>query len=234
MGGDEQPSSLCVAGGLVRGLHPNELSTATRVRQAFDALIEGAPHANTPVPQLEPSLRGFRVLQGGFVEALREALTLARADGTRAPLLLLVQGASPLATVLQDPCFAGAAGAATLRELVVVLGDQAGLDDDEVELVSALGAEVAGGGPVFRASLGHGALLASQCIVITHHYLDAIHDCPSQLWDVSPEVRHTQRQRQRRMKKKTKRERQQTTLRSTTDEDIEDHDAYRESQDVSQ
>ena len=28
---------------------------------------------------------------------------------------------------------------------------------------------------------------ASQCIVLVHHYLDAIHDCPSHLWEAPPQ-----------------------------------------------
>jgi len=95
-----------------------------------------------------------------------------------------------------------------LRDLVVCLGDHIGLTDDEIELAVRLGGEVGGGGPVLRASLGKGALLASQCLVIANHYLDQIHECPSQLWEVSPELKHFQRQRQRRVKRKAgKRER---------------------------
>ena len=44
----------------------------------------------------EFDLRGFRFVPGGLDAAVAEALTLARADGSRAPLLLLVQGAPPL------------------------------------------------------------------------------------------------------------------------------------------
>ena len=72
-----------------------------------------------------------------------------------------------------------------------------------MHLVADLRASVAGGGPVLRASLVQGALLASHCIVIANHYLDTIHDCPSQLWQVSSDAKKTKRQRQRRMSRKT-------------------------------
>lgn len=91
---------------------------------------------------------------------------------------------------------------------MIVLGDHVGLSEDEVQMVCRLGAEVGGGGPVLRASLANGALLASHCVVIANHYLDTIHDCPSQLWQASAEVRVHTRQRQRRIKRKNaKRER---------------------------
>lgn len=221
LGGDDpavHPTTVCVTGGLVRGLHPSELSTATRLRQAFDALGEGGPDAGTPTPNLHPDLRGFRILPGGLAEALTEALTLARADGTRAPMLLLAQGAPPLMRVLDaavasegvaggvdvSPSPPAGAGGSGLRDMVIVLGDHIGLSTEEEDLVSALGASVAGGGPVWRASLAQGALLASQCIVIVNHYLDAIHDCPSRLWVESFDFKKTKRQRQKRVRRAQK------------------------------
>ena len=42
------------------------------------------------------------------------------------------------------------------------------------------------GGPVLRASLGCGILLASHAVVIAHHYLDAMHECPPRLWAEAP------------------------------------------------
>ena len=86
----ERPSFLCVTGGLARGIHPCEAETAHRLRAAIDYLADGepAPHAARP-----RELRGFRLAEGGFEEALEEALTLARAPPRRsriaAPLLLL-------------------------------------------------------------------------------------------------------------------------------------------------
>ena len=255
--GDTSPTSVCVTGGLVRGLHPSELSTAKRLREAFDAFDQGDLDADSPPPPPHSNLKGFRLLPGGLGEALTEALTLARADGTRAPLLLLVQGAPMIAEVLNQnfsPFAATAKGGSAgvdldieahglgaLQDLVIVLGDHIGLSEDEIELVAELGASVAGGGPVLRASLAQGALLASHCIVIANHYLDAIHDCPSQLWQVSAEHRKSNRQRSRRVSRKSQKRANQgyrgATLHptqsesSSDDEDAVDEERSSESAD---
>ena len=66
---------------------------------------DAAPAAvgnNLPQSAVDHDLRGFRVLpRSGFKEALEEALAQARAGGTKAALLLLVQGAPPLPEVLR-------------------------------------------------------------------------------------------------------------------------------------
>ena len=85
----------------------------------------------------------------------------------------------------------------SLQDVVVVLGDDRGISDGEIERVRTLGGAVGGGGPVLSASLGAGCLLASQCIVIAHHYLDALHECPSQLWQPSAEARKRRQTRGR-------------------------------------
>lgn len=195
LGGGEpayEPLTACLSGGLARGLQPNELSNATRLRHAIDALgPDGGPPGAGPSP-VERELSGFRVLRGGLREATREALGLAREGGTRAPLLLLVQDAPPLPSVLAEH-------GASLDDLVVVLGDDIGISADELEVARRVGAEAGGGGPLLRASLGAGCLLASQCIVILHHYLDALHDCPARLWDGGSEVRRSTRQKRRQL-----------------------------------
>ena len=48
-----------------------------------------------------------------------------------------------------------------LTELVIVLGDDRGISEAEIQMAEAVGAAAAGGGPVLRASLGAGCLLAS-------------------------------------------------------------------------
>ena len=117
--GDEHPSTLCVTGGTVRGLHPSERSTATRLREFLDgeAVCDGEamrsgregmvgectaadPGGELAAPEAEHDSRGFRRLDGGLAAALTEALSLARDGGTRAPLLLLLEGAPPLPDVL--------------------------------------------------------------------------------------------------------------------------------------
>jgi len=216
--GDEVPTSLTVTGGLVRGLKPNEASIAGRMRQAIDAMLllstkdsslEGKSSLEDKddgLESVEPHLsdydvRGFRYSRGGFDDALSQALTLAREDGTRAPVLLLMQGAPPLQQVLEEYH----ATSPPLRDVVVVLGDDIGMSEEEVSMVKRSGEEVAGGGRVLCASLGSGALLASHCIVILHHYFDQIHDCPSQLWRPQLEVRRSAHQRQRRRKAQQRR-----------------------------
>jgi tRNA pseudouridine-54 N-methylase len=194
LGDPSLPSTVAVTGGLVRGLHPSEHSNATRLRAAIDALGAGGEDHGKPASSLHPDLKGFRVLeQCGLYGAITEALSLARADGTHAPLLLLAQDAPPLKKVLSDHLVVGGRA-----------GDVIGLSSEEEARVAELGSSVGGGGPVLRASLGQGALLASQCIVIVHHYLDALHDCPAQLWQPSSAAKHASRQRHRRIKRSTK------------------------------
>ena len=245
--GDSPPSTLCVTGGTVRGLHPSERDTVSRFRHAIDSLRgegEGAEagggaggaggaggtadggdegggdegggeeeggeagdgesggRGSGARPHPDRSVRGFRLMEGAGLEAaLVEALTLAREGGTAAPLLVLEQGAPPLAEVLQGSCFSPAA----LRDMVVVLGDDIGLTEAETAMAKRVGAEAAGGGPVLGASFGSGCLLASHCIVLLHHYLDNMHDCPPQLWaGPSEEVHKIRRQQRSRRTRRTK------------------------------
>ena len=153
-------------------------------------------------PHPDRSVRGFRLMEGAGLEAaLVEALTLAREGGGAAPLLVLEQGAPPLAEVLRGRCFSPAA----LRDMVVVLGDDIGLTESETAMAKRVGAEAAGGGPVLAASFGSGCLLASHCIVLLHHYLDQMHDCPPQLWaGPSEEVHKIRRQQRSRRTRRTK------------------------------
>ena len=258
--GDEYAKCLCVSGGLVRGVHPSERRIAERMRLAFDRLTPSASGLPDNLDELTASerhaLRGFRTLSAGFEASLRLALGRSREGGTKAPLILLVQGAPPIADVLRkltvlppvpsppapsppapslpapsppDPAPPDPAPPApeppapappapartlddcrgTLRELVLLVGDDVGLSAEEIEMAERVGAEVAGGGPVLRASLGAGALLASHCIVIAHHYLDAIHECPSRLWDASADEyvakSKANRQRRRRVERQQRR-----------------------------
>jgi hypothetical protein len=96
---------------------------------------------------------------------------------------------------------------AALRDLVVVLGDDIGLSPAESEMARRVGAEAAGGGPVLGASLGGGCLLASHCIVLVQHYLDARHGCPPMLWaGPSEEVHKIRRQQRSRRTRRTTRQ----------------------------
>lgn len=206
--------TVCVTGGLIRGLHPSETRNAARIRDAIDEqqrLADDHSHARgdnhgsssaaaaaistTAACDLPLHLRGITVLDGGFEVCLRRALERSRQGGTRAPLLLLEQGAPPIASVLSE--LSAAMTTATLQDLVIVLGDDIGLSPIEVECATRIGDEAGGGGAVIRASLGGGCLLASQCIVILHHYLDALHACPERLWEGGSEVRRNTRQKRR-------------------------------------
>lgn len=174
LGDDAAPTSVCVTGGLVRHLHPAESANAARLRRALDELLPGLPAAELAHAKRDFDLRGFRILRCGLDGALAEALALARGGGVQAPLLLLVQGAPPLAQVLGEMSRGG-----SLEEVVVLLGDDVGLSDAEASHAEA----VAGAGaPIWRASVGAGCLLASQCVVLLHHYLDQLHECPERLW----------------------------------------------------
>lgn len=234
--GDNEPVSLCVTGGLVRGLHPSELSTATRVRDALDQRGIEENLAAVPACELDYDLRGFRFIAGGLETAVTAALGLARQDGSQAPLLLLLQGYPSLPEVLapyttREHADSGgrvlqgddeSALHPSLRDLVIVLGDDRGISEEEVERVKHIGAEVGGGGPVLCASLGTGCLLASQCIVIANHYLDAIHDCPSQLWQPSLDAKKRGRQRR---KKASRRHSGKMSISGWSSSSSEDDDA---------
>ena len=100
----------------------------------------------------------------------------------------------------------GGGAAVELVDLVVVLGDDKGLTDDEIDMIKSVGGSVSGGGPVLCASLGATSLLASHAIVLTHHYLDAIHACPSRLWEApAQEVQLIARQTKRRSARRARR-----------------------------
>ena len=210
--GDDEPTSVCVTGGLVRGLHPSERDTACRLRRALDHLAsresssEGGTLDAPPPAALSRELRGFSTWRGGLASTLVEALRQARDEGTHAPVLLLCVGAPPLSRVLDEHIACNG----PLRDLLVVLGDDIGLSAAEEAEVERVGAEASGGGDVLRASLGSGCLLASHCIVLVHHYLDALHECPSQLWEApSADVTRVGRQGRDRRRRRTQKQQQQ-------------------------
>ena len=93
------------------------------------------------------------------------------APGVRCPplVLLLDAGGEALGTLCAE---AGARGAARRGGVVVVLGGSKGLRQSDIADAEAR-AEAAGA-RVRRVSLGRTTLLASQCIAIVHHYLDAL------------------------------------------------------------
>ena len=101
-----------------------------------------------------------------------------------------------------------------------VLGDDIGLSPDEIGMIERVGACAGGGGAALRASLGSSCLLGSQCIVIAHHYLDALHSCPDRLWEpLAPEVTKLGRQQ----RKKHQRKRRSSAAEAVSESPIDTH-----------
>ena len=244
LGDDSAPATVVVHGGLVRGLHPSEIDTATRLRDGIDWLRSRTADEPTMAHASRPrDVRGFGMVGGGLEAALEEALCRARADNAAVPLLMLLQGGEPLPQVLRAYCaglgsgggerdgggggtcgsggvdaggdgtgvgLEGRADGTRLTDLVILLGDDIGLTPSEVAAAEHIGRHAGGGGPVLTASLGAGALLASHCIVLAHHYFDALHDCPSQLWTTpSADVDRLARQRKQRQQRQQRQQEQQ-------------------------
>ena len=52
--------------------------------------------------------------------------------------------------------------------------------------------------------------MQGKCIVLAHHYFDALHDCPSQLWTTpSADVDRLSRQRKQRQQRQQRQQEQQ-------------------------
>ena len=94
-------------------------------------------------------LRGFRLHDGGFEASLRQSLTNAREGGSKAPLLLLLQEAPSLASVLaerlpkrvEDASSATSTQQLPWSDIVIVLGDDIGLSDEELDMCTRVGEE---------------------------------------------------------------------------------------------
>ena len=221
LGDKERPRTVCVSG-IAKSLHPSESFIGSRLRTAIEylelSLRPGSGQRDEVPETVAHDVRGFRLHDGGFEASLREALTNARDGGSKAPLLLLLQEAPPLASVLaehlpkrvEDAPSATSTQQLPWTDIVIVLGDDIGLSDEERDMCTRVGEEAGGGGPVLRASLGSGALLASHAVVIAHHYLDQIHECPSRLWsDGSHDATKMGRQRCRRVQRQQRGKQQQ-------------------------
>lgn len=163
LGDKERPRTVCVSG-IAKSLHPSESFIGSRLRTAIGYLeLSLRPGQRDEVPEtVAHDVRGFRLHDGGFEASLREALTNAREGGSKAPLLLLLQEAPPLASVLAEHLPKRVEDATSTQQLpwtdiVIVLGDDIGLSDEERDMCTRVGEEAGGGGPVLRASLGSGA-----------------------------------------------------------------------------
>eukprot|EP00051_Salpingoeca_urceolata_P020030 m.297204 g.297204 ORF g.297204 m.297204 type:complete len:201 (-) comp19526_c1_seq2:150-752(-) len=136
-------------------------------------------------------LEGVTVHQHGFPQAVTQACEAVALDRGRLPVVLVLsEDGAPVDSVLSEHSDAIRAGG-----IVTVLGDNRGLNSDEEHMVDALIHVHASA--VVKASFGPVPLLASHCIVLTHHYLDrCVHACrPTELAVCTPESNLRTRQR---------------------------------------
>ena len=140
--------------------------------------------------------RGLSSRPGGVLDAVRGALeahaqaaaargeAAAGAAGGPPPLLLLLSATGDFISdvvteelLLRQPGGAeGREGALPASSVVVVLGDDRGLEAEEERQVRAVAATA--GARVRAVSLGGDMLFASHAIVLVHHYLDRLaHSC---------------------------------------------------------
>ena len=102
------------------------------------------------------------------MEAPLDRYKLAQDGRTEAPLVLLTREAPPLARLIEAELSPPPA------DIVFVLGDDLGLSEEELKMITEVGEAAGGGGRVLRASVGSADLLASHVIVITHYLLDQV------------------------------------------------------------
>jgi len=164
--------------------NPRKLTKAQRKGQASAAPRGNGKGKGPPTAAMGPAeiaaaqARSRRCLVGlaasphTFEQSVRAAV-----DGTEGaaagvpPVLLLLDEAAPLIDTVAAGWREHVAGG-----VVIVLGDNRGLSADEEAFCDSL--EAAGDARVVRVSLGPVPLLASQCIVLLHHYLDRLaHTC---------------------------------------------------------
>jgi len=178
----EEAQRLEVRGASIRRLQPDDFSVAVRLHAAMaspagpaDGVGPGGEVCDAAAYS-QSDRRGFLLRPGSTEEAVRAAL--AESDPPPAVLLLHARG-EPIeaACARLQPLLrrqAGEGGAA--RGVVVVLGDDRGLLDDDEALVARLAGEA--GAPLLRVSLGGVVLFSSHSIVLLHHYLDKLlHAC---------------------------------------------------------
>ena len=204
--GEAAPRLLQVRGALVRDLRPDEQSMAARLRAVSDAegaaaaaaeaqaardalaATGGAVEAVEAVEAWSRSpRRGLSSRGGGILDAVKAAFEEHAASGALLgegeegpPLLLLLSAhgdfvGEVIPQELLRPAQGGRAEAPA-SSVVVVLGDDRGLEPDEERQVRA--AAAAAGARVRSVSLGSDMLFASHAIVLVHHYLDRLaHSC---------------------------------------------------------
>jgi len=169
-----------VCGALVRDLRPDERSLADRVRfvATSDAFAPDVEISEDIRAWSRSPTRGFYAWSGGFLDAARRLL---EAPAPRPAVVLLTADGKPIERVIER--LVGADGALA-GGVLVLLGDDRGLEEaDELELRALVketggGGRAPGAGKVLRASLGGDVLFASHSIVLVNHYLDKFaHSC---------------------------------------------------------
>lgn len=162
--------TIRVDGSNVTGLHPDERTLAAAIRRTLLSRTDTTPRHIAPDgwsvhgcmeserdPAYEPT-----------PESLTERLSaLVGTDDESVRFVTLHEHGEPLAQVLsaQGASEAGGGEARAAHRTVMVFGDHLGFTEEEEELMEELGAT--------RASLGAIPLLASHCIVLAHHQMDA-------------------------------------------------------------
>jgi hypothetical protein len=183
---------LEVCGSVVRDLRPDEHSLSRRLRAVSDAsgaaaaevLADKARHALSVAPGAPPGedgpvgvwsrdeTRGLSSAEGDLMVCVRKALD----QPGEPPMLLLLSASGVFIGDLCAELASSAAFRAAPSGVVVLLGDDRGLDEEEERRVRA--EATARGSAVRSVSLGSDVLFASHAIVLVHHYLDRhLHSC---------------------------------------------------------
>lgn len=184
-GGGEGVEPLCAlaCGAHIRGLRPDESSTAGLIRRALPppplpgeadnaAALDASGELNSRAGA-RACAEGFWVRRGALAAALEAALTICPL-GSAALVCVCTEGAPPLAS-LHELVTATAtatenATATATTAFVFILGDDAGLTPANLADIAATAA--ARGARCVAVSLGPTELLASAAITLIHAILD--------------------------------------------------------------
>tara|TARA_B110001452_G_scaffold214896_1_gene185920 strand:- start:1290 stop:2246 length:957 start_codon:yes stop_codon:yes gene_type:complete len=183
----EYDVALCLDGGAVRGMHPDERTLAAAMRRTLAVAHGAKPRADTN--------NGWSLHRGGLEARLSELLQQGAPDGgadsavARRPLFQLHEQADATLDQLlradAEEAHAGGDGEAGGGDgdgggggdgdgggsgggdapgVVLVMGDQLGYGDEDEAAIARLGGR--------RAACSPRGLLTSHCIVLCHHALD--------------------------------------------------------------
>lgn len=146
-------------------------SKPTEHRQiGYDALIEKMKSKKCLVGITVTDMGLLESLTGAVLNSVRGDVNSTRGSGgakeRKRCLVLVLDEAAPM---IDDPASGWLPLARNGNGVVVMLGDNRGLNADEEEGLAGL--ELEGIVQVVKVSLGSIPLLASQCIVLVNHYL---------------------------------------------------------------